>query len=115
LDVRRFTLRLGQLRPRQRNAIFAPFGALWTTSFSRRLNVGANSHWLATTAPRSANGSARRSQFSSTRFPRISRAVGRIAALLSSQSIGRGKPSPSTSRFALSRPSQFSSMPLLKI
>ena len=51
------------------------------------------------------------SQFSSTALPRISSAPGWIFGLLSLQSAGTGKPSPSRSRFWASRPSQSSSMP----
>ena len=110
--VRRCAFLDGQPRPAQVRTMRAPLGAPCTTSASRRACVRVTAHWLVTTAPSCANGSARRSQFSSNGLPRISSAVGLIAALASSQSPGCGKPSPSRSRLGLSRPSQFSSMPL---
>src|SRR4029078_3533518 len=80
--VRRRAFLNGQLRPLQLNTTRAPLGALCATSFCSRVKAGPNAHWFATTAPRSANGSARLSQFSSTLLPRRSCAVRFVAALV---------------------------------
>ncbi len=102
---------IGQPPPSQRSTIRVPASALRTTSERSSVNRLLTSQRFETTVASSANGAARLSQFSSTRLPRTSGALGRTARLPSSQSTGRRNPSPSRSRLTLSRPSQSSSMP----
>ena len=81
-----------------------PLGRSRAVSVRLTVRRPAGAQALRTTPPRPRKSSARVSQFSSTAFPAISRAPGRMAALPSSQSCGRGEPSPSTSRFVASTP-----------